>query len=110
LLGAAFSSVVRDRVTRGSVMLLAVIFGVAWYYFSFRWIFKFTLPLVALLHVEHVTLVGHLLYGTILGRYPVYVHRLMNTAPPAVAETAAVPEGVAAEVREEQQEGPGGEI
>jgi hypothetical protein len=25
------------------------------------------LPLVALLHVEHATLVGHLLYGTMLG-------------------------------------------
>ena len=111
LLGAAFSSALRDHVPRRSVMMFAVIFAVAWYYFSFRWIFKFTLPLVALLHVEHVTLVGHLLYGTILGRYPVYVHRLMNTAPPAVAEEApAVPEGVAAEVREEHQEGPGGEI
>jgi hypothetical protein len=34
-------------------------------------------------------LVGHLLYGTMLGRYPAYVHRLMNTAP-AVVEAPAV--------------------
>jgi hypothetical protein len=104
-LGAAFSSVLRDRVPRTRVMLTAVIFAIAWYYFSFRWTFKLTLPLVALLHVEHTTLVGHLLYGTMLGRYPVYVHRLMNTAPPAVVETPVL-EGVAVEVREEQRDAP----
>src|SRR5580700_3538719 len=81
-LGAAFASAVRDRAPRTRVMLLAVIFAIAWYYFSFRWIFKLALPLVALLHVERPTLVGHLLYGTMLGRYPAYVHRLTNTAPP----------------------------
>lgn len=102
VLGATFSSVIRDRVPQRRAMLLAVVFVIAWYYFSFRWIFKFTLPLVALLHVEHPTLVGHLLYGTMLGRYPAYVQRLMNTAPPvdAVAPAAVeapVAEGVSAE-------------
>jgi hypothetical protein len=117
LLGAAFSSVVRQRVPRRRVMLLAVIFAIAWYYFSFRWTFKLALPLVALLHVEHTTLIGHLLYGTMLGRYPAYVHRLMNTAPPApaIAEVEETPaaeapavEGVAAEVRETHGDAPGG--
>ena len=88
-LGAAFSSFLRDRVPQRRVMLLAVIFAIVWYYFSFRWMFKLVLPLVALLHVEHSTLVGHLLYGTMLGRYPLYVHRLMNTAPPAPPAEAA---------------------
>jgi hypothetical protein len=106
VLGAAFSSVLRDRVPRRRVMLLAVIFALVWYYFSFRWTFKFVLPLVALLHVEHPTLVGHLLYGTMLGRYPVYVDRLMAAAPPAVAmEAAPAAEApVAAEDCEEKQE------
>jgi hypothetical protein len=99
LLGAAFSSVVRDRVPPNRVMLLAVTFAIVWYYVAFHWAFKFALPLVALLHVEHPTLVGHLLYGTMLGRYPIYVHRLMNTAPPAAdaAPACAV---------EEQQDAP----
>ncbi len=97
VLGAAFSSVLRDRVPARRVMLIAVIFAIVWYYFSFRWSFKFALPLVALLHVEHSTLVGHLLYGTMLGRYPVYVHRLMHTAPPAVVAEVAVPEVPAVE-------------
>jgi len=87
-LGGAFSSVVRDRVPRRRVMLWAVVFALAWYYFSFRWTFKLALPLVALLHVEHPTLVGHLLYGTMLGRYPVYVGRLMAAAPVAPAQAS----------------------
>jgi hypothetical protein len=106
LLGAAFSSLVRDRVPQRRVMLLAVIFALCWYYFSFRWAFKLALPLVALLHVEHATLVGHLLYGTMLGRFPLYVHRLMNTAPPAPVETLPVEApAVVVEVRQETHEG-----
>jgi hypothetical protein len=112
-LGAAFASALRDRVPRTRVMLLAVIFAIVWYYFAFRWTFKLALPLVALLHVEHTTLVGHLLYGTMLGRYPAYVDRLMNTAPPVVVVAqeleAPVPEGVAAEAREEARDAPAGE-
>jgi hypothetical protein len=109
LLGAAFASAVRERVTRGRVMVLAVLFAVVWYYLSFRWSFKLALPLVALLHVEHPTLVGHLLYGTMLGRYPMYVHRLMHTAPPAVSAEApvAVESSVAAAEGGEMCEGNG---
>jgi hypothetical protein len=109
-LGAAFSLAMRNRVPQRRVMLLAVIFAIAWYYVSFRWIFTLALPLVALLHVEHTTLVGHLLYGTMLGRYPVYVRRLMNTAAPVVVEAPAVEASVVvAESREERGDTPGGE-
>jgi hypothetical protein len=112
LLGAAFSSVVRDRAPRGRVMLLAIAFALAWYYASFRWAFTFALPLVAFLHVEQSTLVGHLLYGAMLGRYPVYVQRLMNAAPPVVEIPGAavmaspVAETVATDAAEERQESP----
>jgi MFS family permease len=113
VLGAAFSSLLGDRVPRRRVMLTAVIFAIVWYYFSFRWTFKLALPLVALLHVEHSTLVGHLLYGTMLGRYPLYVHRLMNTAPPVESGPKAVgelaPERAYVEVSEERQGLPPGE-
>jgi hypothetical protein len=105
LLGAVFASLLRDRAPARRVMLLSVLFAIAWYYFAFRWSFKLLLPLVALLHVEHATLVGHLLYGTMLGRYPAYVHRLMNTAPPAVVETPAVEAPVV--TVEAREEGPG---
>jgi len=110
VLGATFSSVLRGRVPRRRVMLWAVVFALAWYYLSFRWIFKFALPLVALLHVEHSSVVGHLLYGTMLGRYPVYVQRLMGMAPPAVAMEAPpieAPVGQAGAAEERQDVPPG---
>jgi cation transport ATPase len=111
LLGAAFALTVRGRVPRGTVMLLAVTFALAWYYFSFRWVFKLALPLVALLHVEHATLVGHLLYGTFLGRFPLYFDRLMSAAPPEARIAppmveAAPAEAAAAKAGEPPPEGP----
>jgi hypothetical protein len=114
LLGAMFAAAVRDRVPRGRVMLLAIVFALGWYYFSFRWTFKFALPLVALLHVEHSTLVGHLLYGTMLGRYPVYAHRLMGTTPPTVVveeqSAPAIEAPVGEEAVEEKVDGPATEL
>jgi hypothetical protein len=116
LLGAAFAAVVRDRVSRGRVMLLAVLFALAWYYFSFRWAFKTTMPLVALLHVERPTILGHLVYGTMLGRYPLYVDRLVGAKPapapavvveqPPAAIEAPVTEAAPAEVVETNPDGP----
>ena len=88
LLGALFGVIVRDRVPRKRIMLVGVVFSLAWYYFSFRWTFRFALPLVSLLHVERSTMMGHLVFGMMLGRFPIYVHRLMGsveTGPPPVA-------------------------
>jgi len=110
LLGAAFAAVVGDRVPRGRVMLLTVVFALAWYYFSFRWAFKTTMPLVALLHVERPTILGHLVYGTMLGRYPLYVDRLVGVVP-APAPAVVVDEAPAAieapvEAAETKPDGP----
>src|ERR1700749_2797662 len=63
LLGMVFASVVRDRIPRGRVMLVAVVVSLVWYCRTFRLIFKFAFPLVATLHVIRSTVVGHLLYG-----------------------------------------------
>jgi hypothetical protein len=111
LLGAFFAAAVGCRVPRRRVTLLGVAFALAWYYFSFRWTFQFALPLVALLHVERSTLLGHLVYGTVLGRYPVYLQRLAAAeaalAPPA--ETAPA-ESAAGEPVEQAQDGPPAEL
>ena len=81
-LGAVFAVLARERVARHRVTLMGILFAVAWYYLTFRWAFKYALPLVALLHVEVTMIAGHALYGAILGRFPVYVYRLMSTEPP----------------------------
>jgi hypothetical protein len=87
LLGGLFALVLRDHLPRLRTLLLAILFGIAWYYLSFHLIWKRILPLVALLHVERSTAMGHLVYGTILGRYPAY---LAAPAPaPAKADEGA---------------------
>jgi len=87
LLGAGFAVVVRGRVAPMRVMLLAILFSLCWYYASFHWIWKSLLPLVYLLHAERTTVIGHLLYGTFLGRYPGYLER---SAQPAAAPSVPV--------------------
>jgi hypothetical protein len=73
LLGALLAAVMRDRYPRLLVTLVSVLFALGWYYLSFHVIWKAVSPLVTLLHVERATIVGHLLYGTLLARYPVYL-------------------------------------
>jgi len=90
LLGAGFAAVVRGRLTRGRTLLAAVLFGAAWYFLSFHWIWKTAMPLAYLLHPENATFLGHLIYGTFLGRFPIYLE------PPAAA-TPAAPSGHAPE-------------
>jgi hypothetical protein len=73
LLGGLLALVLRDRLPRLRTLLASIAFAIAWYYLSFHLIWKSIMPLVALLHVERYTVLGHLVYGTILGRYPLYL-------------------------------------
>ena len=104
LLGALFASAIRDRLPRLRAVLAGAVFGLCWYYLTFQLLWKNLLPLVASLHVEHSTILGHLLYGAILGRFPVY----LPATHPLVASVAE-PETVPAEPvsGETQAEGPG---
>ena len=72
-LGAVFAVVVRDRLPRSRIMLASLCFALFWYYFSSRVIWKAMSPLISLLHVEPATILGHLVYGTALGRFPLYL-------------------------------------
>jgi uncharacterized protein DUF6789 len=85
LLGGLFALVLRDRLPRLRTLLVAIAFAIAWYYLSFHLIWKSIMPLVALLHVQRYTVLGHLIYGTILGRYPLY---LAGPAGPSDTESA----------------------
>lgn len=81
LLGAFFAAVLRDQHPPGRTLLLAIIFALGWYYLSFHLIWKAVMPLVALLHAERATVLGHLVYGTFLGRYPQYLPHPPQPAP-----------------------------
>jgi hypothetical protein len=100
LLGALLALAVSDRIARVRVFLVSLLFALSWYYFSFRLLWKSLLPLVALLHSAQSTSFGHLIYGAVLGRYPVYMPRPPAPPVPVEAETevsAFEPEGPGAE-------------
>jgi len=98
LLGALFAFALRGRMPRWRVLLWAVAFALAWYYLSFHGIWKSVIPLLARLHVERATVLGHLLYGTVLARYPVYLERWEQPA----RSVEAAPPGEPAETEPTQ--------
>ena len=91
-LGAAFAAVMSNRLTRTRLLLISLVFAVAWYYLSFRVIWRAVSPLITLLHVEQSTLLGHLIYGALLSRYPAYMEeKPAASAAPQVRETEPAP-------------------
>ncbi len=93
LLGAALAFGLRDRIRPARTLLVGIVFALAWYYLSYRLIYARVLPIVALLHVERQTLVGHLIYGTFLGRYPAFLPKTPEPAPAAPNEPPAESDG-----------------
>jgi hypothetical protein len=73
VLGAVFAMLVPQRLSRMRVTLLSILFGLCWYYTAFHLLAKAVAPLVALLHPERTTLVGHVIYGAVLARFPMYL-------------------------------------
>ena len=80
LLGAFFAAAIRDQFSPGRTLLLGIAFALGWYYLSFHLLWKSLLPLVALLHPERATVLGHLVYGTFLGRFPAHLPRPVQPA------------------------------
>jgi hypothetical protein len=80
LVGGAFAAAVRNRLPRLRLTLAGVLFGLCWYWLSFRLIWRSVAPLVTLLHIEGPTIWGHALYGALLARYPAYAARWREPA------------------------------
>jgi len=95
-LGVLVALVLRDKMLRGHVLVWSVTFGLIWYYASFHGIWQSAIPLLARLHVERATVLGHLVYGTVLARYPVYLKRWDQAAEP-VATAPVTAEAIAEE-------------
>ena len=92
-LGALFALAARDRLPRPRLVLAAMVFSLAWYYLTFHVLWKTLLPLAAVLHSRSATILGHVLYGALIARFPDYLPRGQTAAP---VET---PAGVPAEER-----------
>jgi hypothetical protein len=91
-LGSLFACMVAGRLSRLGTFLLGILFAVTWYFLSFQLLWKSMMPLVALLHSAQPTAIGHVIYGSLLARYPVY---LPQAAPPPAEpeEQAAAADG-----------------
>jgi hypothetical protein len=89
LLGAIFALVVNDRLTPVRVLLVSLVFALSWYYLTFGLLWKTHLPFVALLHSARPTVVGHLIFGAVLGRFPSYLSKAPETEVAVAPETPA---------------------
>jgi hypothetical protein len=89
LLGAGFAVAARDRFTNLGMVLVAVLFSLGWYCLWFRALGQTVMPLVWLLHAEHSTAFGHVIFGAMIARFPAYLPKLDQPAPPAPASEPA---------------------
>jgi hypothetical protein len=85
LLGAGFAAGVRNRFTGLGTVLLGVLFSLGWYCLWFRALGQSVMPLVWLLHAESSTVFGHVIFGALLARFPVYLPKLEHPAADAPA-------------------------
>jgi hypothetical protein len=72
LLGGIFALALRRRVGSGRMMLAGILFSLGWFYISFHVLWKSAMPLVYLLYPDRQTVVGHLIFGACIGRFPAH--------------------------------------
>ena len=92
MLGTLFALATGSPLTRLRLALVAMGFGLGWYWITYRWLWRAAMPLAALLHGGRAAILGHLLYGALLGRFPRYLPRAAapETTPPVAARETAV--------------------
>lgn len=89
ILGLLFALVVRDHGTRTRVLLAGLIYGTGWFFLSFDILWKHVNPMVQIYSPDRAMLVGHLLYGGVLGRgFPVYLQSIRGEAVAATPEAS----------------------
>jgi hypothetical protein len=84
LLGAGFAMAVGTRLPRPRLALASMAFALCWYYAAFHLVAKSVWPLVALLDAERTTVLGHVIYGALLARFPAYLPHAAE-APAAIS-------------------------
>lgn len=72
-LGFIFALTVRNHFPPRRLLLAALVFALGWFYLSFHLLWKSAMPLVYLLYADRPMIVGHLIYGACLARFPAYL-------------------------------------
>jgi hypothetical protein len=90
-LGGLLATAIGMRLPPAKLVLASIAAALGWYYFSFHYVWKAVSPLVPLLHAVRPNLVGHIIYGALVARFPNYLPR--NASPPVseLQPTAAEP-------------------
>ena len=86
VLGTLFALAAGRPMTRLRLALIAMTFGLGWYWITYRWLWRAAPPLAALLDGGRAAVLGHLIYGALLGRFPRY---LPSAAAPETIPLAA---------------------
>ncbi len=100
LIGLLFGLAVGDSRNRMRVVLLGVASGLFWYYFSQALFWRKLGALVLVYSPPRQMLLGHLLFGLVLGWFPSRLRSLRGhwigdiAAPAKTLETAAPPDAV----------------
>jgi hypothetical protein len=89
-LGCVFAGIAGKRALSPRLVLAGAAAGVGWYYVSFWLLWKGLSPLIPMLHAAIPTLLGHVIYGAGIGRFPRFL------GPEAAAPTVQVPEPASA--------------
>ncbi len=93
LLGGLFGLVMREHTARLRLVIFGVIYGTGWFFLSFNWLWKHVNPMVPMYSPDRAMLVGHVLYGGVLGsRFPRYLISMTADEVPAALEPPALPE------------------
>jgi len=92
LLGCAFGATFRRNLARARLALAGMLIALGWYYLSFHLIWPALSPLIPLLYATQATVLGHVIYGGLLARYPSYLPREEKTPEPEMVPVLAVEE------------------
>jgi len=88
ILGCLLASIFRLKLPPVRLLLASIVVALAWYYVSFHMIWRSLSPLIPLLHAQRPTILGHMIYGAVLARYPRYVPRVDTEPGAPIPETA----------------------
>ena len=72
-IGALFGLTLASRDASLRITLIGVLVGLGWYYLSFAILWRNINPLIPLYTHSGPMMVGHALYGGLLGRFPRYI-------------------------------------
>jgi hypothetical protein len=98
LLGGAIALALRDQMPRFRRLLSCIVLALTWFYVAYGLVWPHLAPVVLRVQPFSMALVGHMIYGGILSRFPVYAGVVAHpqAAPePELESVPSVPHGEA---------------